>query len=117
MPVYYVDYFHYDIKNISLKKGAFSWKQKDTLEISVETNYEITDVGVLPNYDKYITRVSFNKNFVPVEDVRLHIETFADKKQRVSYVFKYAFMKKEKKTDFTLYLNGNCVAEYLINVK
>jgi transglutaminase/protease-like cytokinesis protein 3 len=98
-PVYYTDYFHFNIDNISLQKGAFKWSQSDTLKVIITSSSALKNAAVLVNADKFVTSV----NLVYDEG----------KKQ---YYFKYIFLAAVK-SDFTIYLNNECVAEYLIDVK
>jgi hypothetical protein len=98
-PVYYADYFHFNIDNISLQKGAFKWHLNDTLKVYVTTNSTLKNAAVLVNEDKFVTPVDLK---------------YDDKLKR--YYFKYVFPLAVK-SDFTIYLNGECISEYLINVK
>ena len=98
-PVYYTDYFHFEIEKISLTKGVFKWHQADTLVVFIESDKVLKNAAVLINTDKFVSPVSLQFNEV-------------QKKYSFSYVF-----PAPGKSDFTLYLNGNCIAEYLIQVK
>ena len=98
-PVYYTDYFHFDIDNISLQKGAFKWHLNDTLKVYITANTTLKNAAVLINDDKFVTPVDLKY------DERLK-----------QYYFPYAFPKAVK-SDFTIYLNNQCIAEYIINVK
>ncbi len=98
-PVYYTDYFHFNIENISLQKGVFKWHQKDTLKVNITSGAVLKNAAVLINADKFLTPVNLVYDEV--------------KKQ---YYFKYVFPAAVK-SDFTIYLNNECIAEYLINVR
>jgi len=98
-PIYYADYFHFSIDNISLKKGSFKWHKNDTLKVYVTTSTVLKSAAVLVNEDK----------FVSPTDLKY------DEKLK-QYYFKYIF-REAVKSDFTVYLNGECIAEYLIDVK
>ena len=98
-PVYYADYFHFNIENISLQKGTFTWRQTDTLKVNVTSDKDIKNASVLINTDKFVTPV----NLIYDEKIK-------------QYYFKYVFPTAVK-TDFIIYLNNECIAEYLINVK
>ncbi len=98
-PVYYTDYFHFNIENISLQKGFLKWHINDTLKIYVTTNATLKNAAVLVNDDKFVTPVDLKY------DEKL-------KKYFFNYIFPQAI-----KSDFTIYLNDECIAEYLINVK
>ncbi|MBS1646855.1 MAG: hypothetical protein JST67_05900 [Bacteroidetes bacterium] len=99
MPVYYPDYFHYNIQSVSPDKGFFSWRAKDSLAFFITTNYKLTEAAILLNDEKYISPTPL---------------LFDEQKQ--SYYIK-VFFNQIKPTDLTLYLNGNCITEYLINLK
>src|SRR6185437_7127830 len=98
-PIYYTDYFHFGIDYISLKKGSFKWHKNDTLSVYITANTVLKSAAVLVNEDK----------FVSPADLKY------DEKLK-QYYFKYVF-KEAVKSDFTVYLNGECIAEYLIDVK
>ena len=98
-PVYYTDYFHMQLNNVSPSKGAFKWKLEKPIRIEVESLTPLKDAAVLINADKFIT---------PVE---LKQDTASGK-----YYFDYTFLFSGK-IDFTVYFNGVCMVEYLINVK
>lgn len=98
-PVYYTDYFHFNIENISLQEGAFKWHLNDTLRVLVMTRNTLKNASVLINSDRFVTPVDLKYN---------------EKKQQ--YYFDYIFPEMVK-SDFTIYLNGECIAEYLVNVK
>ncbi|MHB8260728.1 MAG: transglutaminase domain-containing protein [Bacteroidia bacterium] len=98
-PVYYTDYFHFGIENISLQKGSFKWHQSDTLNVIITSSTAIKNAAVLINADKFVTPVNL----------------LYDEKGK-QYYFKYVFPMAVK-SDFTIYLNGTCIAEYLIQVK
>ncbi|HTA63578.1 MAG TPA: transglutaminase domain-containing protein [Bacteroidia bacterium] len=98
-PVYYTDYFHFNIDNLSLQKGTFKWHVKDTLKVYVTTNTTLKNASVLVNEDKFVSPVDLKY------DERLK-----------QYYFNYLFPQAVK-SDFTVYLNEQCIAEYLINVK
>lgn len=98
-PVYYTDYFHFNIENISLEKGIFKWHQRDTLKVNVTSSTLLKNAAVLVNADKYVSPVDLK---------------YDEKKKQ--YCFSYVFPQAVK-SDFTLYLNDVCIAEYLIRVK
>jgi len=98
-PVYYTDYFHFGINNLSLQKGAFKWHLNDTLKVYIAANTTLKNAAILINDDKFVTPVDLKYN-----------------EKLKQYCFAYVFPKAVK-SDFTIYLNGECIAEYLINVK
>ncbi len=98
-PVYYTDYFHFNIDNISLQKGTFKWHQADTLKLNIASGTTLKNAAVLINADKFVTPV----NLVYDEKTK-------------QYYFKYVFPAAVK-SDFVIYLNGECIAEYLVDVK
>jgi transglutaminase/protease-like cytokinesis protein 3 len=98
-PVYYTDYFHFNIENISLKKGVFKWRKTDTLNVSITSGVTLKNAAVLVNADKYVTPVTLVYN-----------------EKTKQYYFNYVFPTVIK-SDFTIYLNNECIAEYLIDVK
>jgi len=98
-PVYYTDYFHFGIENISLQKGAFKWKQTDTLRVTIASSSTLKNAAVLVNTDKFVTA----------------LKLLYDEKGK-QYYFNYIFPATVK-SDFTIYLNNECIAEYLIDVK
>jgi transglutaminase/protease-like cytokinesis protein 3 len=98
-PVYYTDYFHFNIDNISLQKGTFNWQQTDTLKVNITGGSTLKNAAVLVNVDKFVTPV----NLVYDEKTK-------------QYYFTYVFPTAVK-TDFVIYLNNECIAEYLIDVK
>lgn len=98
-PVYYPDYFHLKIEGISLKKGTFKWQDSKPLHIVVSSAKNLENAAVLLNSDKFIIPVPLKYNEV-------------EKQYYIDYVF-----EKPLRTDFTLYLNGQCVSEYIIKVK
>ena len=97
-PLYYPEYFHLDLRDIAPAKGAFSWKQEKPLRVEFRSARPITEAAVLVFSDKYITPVPLTKT----DDTH--------------YAFDYSFPAKGK-TSFTVYANGLCVAEYLLEVK
>jgi len=98
-PVYYTDYFHFNIENISLQKGTFKWHANDSLKVYISSNTVLKNAAVLINTDKFVTPVNLRYD----EGVK-------------QYYFNYAFPEPVK-SDLTIYLNDNCIAEYLVNVK
>jgi hypothetical protein len=98
-PVYYTDYFHFGIENLSLQKGVFKWHAKDTLKVYIKTASVLKNAAVLINDDKFVTPVNLKY----------------DEKLK-QYYFIYIFPKAVK-SDLTIYLNDECIAEYLVNVK
>jgi hypothetical protein len=98
-PVYYTDYFHFGIDNISLQKGAFKWHVKDTLKVYVSATTTLKNAAVLVNEDKFVSPV---------------VLKYDGKLRR--YYFSYVFPQAVK-SDFTIYLNDECIAEYLVSVK
>ena len=98
-PVYYTDYFHFGIDNLSLQKGSFKWHAKDSLKVFVNAGIPLKNAAVLINDDKYVTPIDLKY----------------DEKLK-SYYFTY-FFPKAIKSDLTIYLNDECIAEYLVNVK
>ena len=98
-PVYYTDYFHFGIENISLQKGIFKWQQHDTLKVSIVSGATFKNAAILINADKFVTPVDLK---------------YDEKKKQ--YYFNYVFPLSVK-SDFTIYLNDVCIAEYLVNVK
>jgi hypothetical protein len=99
MPLYYADYFHFDIEDLSVKRGKFRHPRKKPLVFTCTALSTLENASLLLNYDRYAT------------DVNLH------KTGKVNeYTFEYNFAKKGD-YDLTLYYNGQCVAEYLIKVK
>jgi hypothetical protein len=97
-PVYYPDFFHLDMTRIEPGKGAFSWKQQKPLHVEFAADKPVSDAAVLVFADKFITPVTLVKTGVGM------------------YAFDYTFPNKGK-TTFTVYANGQCVAEYLLEVK
>jgi transglutaminase/protease-like cytokinesis protein 3 len=98
-PVYYTDYFHFNIESISLQKGSFKWHVKDSLKVFVSAGIPLKNAAVLINDDKFVSPVNLKYD-----------------EQLKKYYFNYAFPAAVK-SDFTIYLNGECFAEYLVNVK
>lgn len=98
-PVFYPDYFHLKMDKIQPEKGKFKIKQGKPLCVSFLSREKPQTVGVLINSDKYITPVEWKTGTNPDE-----------------YFFEFNFTNSGI-TDFTLYVNNLCVAEYLINVK
>lgn len=98
-PVYYADYFHFNIENISLQKGSFKWHINDSLKVYISSTATFKNAAVLVNTDKFVTPVNLKY----------------DKKVK-QYYFDYAFPAAVK-SDFTIYLNDDCISEYLINVR
>jgi hypothetical protein len=98
-PVYYTDYFHFGIEDISLQKGVFKWHQGDTLKVNITSSSTIKNAAVLINTDKFVTAVNL----------------LYDEKGK-QYYFNYVFPTAVK-SDFTIYLNNECIAEYLVDVK
>jgi transglutaminase/protease-like cytokinesis protein 3 len=98
-PVYYTDYFHFNIENISLQKGTFKWHQNDTLKVNITCGIVLKNVAVLVNSDRFVTPVTLQYD-----------------ENRKQYYFKYVFPTAVK-SDFIIYLNNECIAEYLIDVK
>ena len=98
-PIYYIDYFHFGIESISLQKGLFKWHQHDTLKVSIVSSTTLKNAAVLINVDKFVTRVDLK---------------YDNKKKQ--YNFSYVFPQAVK-SDFTIYLNDVCIAEYLANIK
>jgi transglutaminase/protease-like cytokinesis protein 3 len=98
-PVYYTDYFHFNIESISLQKGSFKWHVKDSLKVFVSAGIPLKNAAVLINDDKFVSPVNLKYD-----------------EQLKKYYFNYAFPAAVK-SDFTIYLNGECIAEYLVNVK
>jgi len=97
-PVYYADFFHLQLNSIQPNKGSFKWKIEKPLHIELHSDTPIKEVAVLVNADRFIT---------PVE-----LKDLGGGK----YAFDYTFPLKGK-TGFTVYANGLCVAEYLLQVK
>lgn len=98
-PVYYTDYFHFGIENLSLQKGTFKWHAKDTLKVYITANTALKNAATLINDDKFVTPVDLK---------------YDEKQNR--YYFSFVFPKAVK-SDLTIYLNEQCIAEYLVNVK
>jgi len=98
-PVYYTDYFHMQLNNVSPSKGAFKWKQQKPIRVEVQSLTPLKNAAVLINADKFIT------------SVELKHDAANDK-----YYFDYTFLLTGK-VDFTVYFNGVCMVEYLIDVK
>ena len=97
-PVYYADFFHLQINSIQPNKGSFSWKREKPLRIELQCDKTIKDAAVLVNADKFVT---------PVE-----LKDWGGGK----YTFDYTFPQTGK-TDITIYANGLCIAEYLLQIK
>ncbi len=97
-PVYYADFFHMQLNAIDPGKGTFSWKQQKPLHVEFFSEKTIKDASILINTDKFVT---------PVE-----LKDLGGGK----YGFDYTFPVKGK-VDLTVYVNGLCVAEYLLQVK
>ena len=98
-PVYYTDYFHFNIDKISIQKGAFKWHQKDTLQVYINSTTALKNAAVLINTDKFVSPVDLKYN-----------------EKLKQYYFNYIFPLAVK-SDMTIYLNEACIAEYLIKVK
>jgi len=98
-PIYYTDYFHMNIESISPDQGKIKGTHKKFFRFSFVTKTEIKNAAVLIDYDKFVTPVELKKGTNPNE-----------------YYFDYSFQKEGKK-DFTIYLNGVCIAEYIIKVR
>jgi hypothetical protein len=98
-PVYYTDYLHMQLSNVSPPKGALNWKIEKPIRIEVESPTSLKDAAVLINADKFITPVELKKDAATGK-----------------YYFDYTFLQPGK-TDFTVYFNGLCMVEYLIKVK
>lgn len=98
-PIYYADYFHLNVSHFSIKKGKINLKLKKPLQVTFTAENKIENASVLLNNDRYVTPIQVNK-----------------KQGTNEYFFEYFFQKKND-YDFTLYLNNECVAEFLIKVK
>ncbi|MBC7861361.1 MAG: hypothetical protein IAF38_00220 [Bacteroidia bacterium] len=99
MPLYYADYFHFGIEDLSVKKGKFKHKRKKPLTFTCTAISKIDNASILLNYDRYSIDMKLKTTKNPNE-----------------YTFDYTFAKKGD-YDLTLYYNGLCVAEFLIKVK
>lgn len=97
-PLYYPEYFHLGLDGIVPQKGAFAWKLERPLLVEFESARPISEAAVLVFADKYIAPVTLRKT------------------GETHYAFEYTFPDKGK-TSFTVYANGLCVAEYLVEVK
>ncbi len=98
-PVYYADYFHFNIENISLQKGAFKWHVDDSLKVYVTSNTTLKNAAVLINNDRFVTPVDLK---------------FDEKVKQYYFIYDFPFAVK---SDLTIYLNGECISEYLVTVK
>jgi len=98
-PVYYTDYLHMNMSDIEPNKGSFKWKQSKPLHLEVRSPIPLKEAGVLINTDKFITPVELKQDAATGK-----------------YYFDYTFPLTGK-TDLTVYFNGVCIVEYLINVK
>ncbi len=98
-PVYYTDYFHMQLDNINPSKGAFKWEMEKPIHIEVQSLTPLKNAAVLINADKFVTPVELKQDFTSGK-----------------YYFDYTFIQTGK-IDFTVYFNGVCMVEYLIEVK
>ncbi len=98
-PVYYTDYFHMKFNSVSPSKGSFKWKIEKPIRIEVKAGETLKDAAVLINSDKFITPVELKQDAATG-----------------TYYFDYTFINPGK-IDFTVYFNGVCIIEYLIEVK
>ncbi len=98
-PVYYPDYFHLDIKSINPNTGKFTHHAGKPLRFEVACDRALNSAGILINADKYILPLEIKKTANPG-----------------AYTFDYTF-DKPGRYDITIYVNNNCIAEYLLEVK
>ncbi|HXU27649.1 MAG TPA: hypothetical protein VN698_10485, partial [Bacteroidia bacterium] len=77
----------------------FKWHAKDTLKVYITASTTLKNAAILVNDDKFVTPVDLK---------------YDEKLKR--YYFNYVFPQAVK-SDFTIYLNNECIAEYLVNVK
>lgn len=97
-PVYYPDYFHLQLTSIDPDKGSFKCEKGKLQRFELTGLKPIKNAAVLVNGDKFVT---------PVE-----LTTTA----KGSYTFECGFAVPGR-TILTIYVNGLCVAEYLLQVK
>lgn len=97
-PVYYPDFFHLNLTGISPQKGTFKWSIEKPLRIEISSPQPLKEAGTLVSSEKFLQRVDLKEG------------------DNGSYYFDYTFPIKAK-TIFTVYVNGQCVAEYLVEVK
>lgn len=102
-PLLYPDYFHLSIEHLTPNDGKFKWKKNKSLRFEFLTDTKIESISTLSNYDTYVC---------PAE---IKTEETASRPQK-KYVFEKVFEKPGKHI-FTMYANGNCIAEYFIEVK
>ena len=99
-PVYYTDYFHMQLSNVNPSKGAFKWDIKKPLRVEIESVVTpLKDAAVLVNADKFVTPVDLKRDAGSGK-----------------YYFDFTFLTPGK-TDLTVYFNGVCTVEYIIQVK
>ncbi len=98
-PLYYPDYFHINIQSIVPNTGKFTHHLSKPLVFTVQGSGVLKSASILINAEKYTLPLSLKKN-----------------EKENEYSFEYLF---EKAADYniTIYINGNCIAEYLIKVK
>ena len=97
-PIYYTDFLHMQLSNVSPATGAFKWKIEKPLRVEVQSLTPLKDASVLINADKFVTPVDLKQDATG------------------KYYFDYTFLSPGK-IDFTVYFNGVCMVEYLIEVK
>ncbi len=98
-PIYYPDFFHMNLIEITPNTGKLKGKAGTAVVFTIKGPDEYKSAGMLINTDKYILPLELKKTENPT-----------------SYSFEFTF-DKEALYDITLYINNNCIAEYLITVK
>ncbi len=98
-PVYYANYFHSEIQTLRPEQGSFSWKKDVPLDVVVQSKTGLMNAAVLLSTGPFLLPAIINQD-----------------PGNGSYRFQCVFPVKGR-VIFTIYLNHECVAEYLVKVK